>query len=53
MAVFFKLSPPGVHQMILTLDNNGYISRVQGQARSIRIILTDDELREIKRIADF
>jgi len=53
MATFFKLTPPSVHQMILTLDKYRYISRMPGQARSIKIALTDDELREIKRIADF
>jgi len=53
IAVFFKLSPPSAHQMILTLDKNGHISRVQGQARSIKINLTDGELREMKRVADF
>jgi DNA-binding MarR family transcriptional regulator len=53
IADFFKLSPPSVHQMILTLEKHGFISRVPGQARSVKIILTDDELREVKRIADF
>jgi repressor LexA len=53
IANFFNLSPPSVHQMILTLEKNGYISKVPGQARSIKIILTDDELRVIKRNADF
>ncbi len=49
----FRVSPPTIHQMVLTLEKNGFISRIPGQARSIRIILPDDELRELKRIVDF
>lgn len=50
---FFKISPPSVHQMILTFEKKGLISRVPGEARSIRITVPDDELRELKRLADF
>jgi repressor LexA len=49
----FRISPPSVHQMILNLEKNGLISRVAGQARSIRIVVLEDELRELKKIADF
>jgi hypothetical protein len=30
-----------MHQMILTLERNGFISRVPGQAHSIQILHTD------------
>ncbi len=50
---FFGITPPSVHQMILTLEKKGLISRVPGAARSIRITVPDDELRELKRLADF
>ena len=49
----FRISPASVHQMILNLEKNGLISRVAGQARSIRIVVPEDELRELKKIADF
>lgn len=34
----FKISPPSVHQMILTLEKRGFISRIPGQARSITVL---------------
>ena len=53
MMHYFEVSPPSVHQMILNLEKNGLISRVAGQARSIRIAVSEDELAELKKIADF
>ena len=50
---YFRVSPASVHQMILNLEKNGLISRVPGQSRSIRIAVPEDELRELKKIADF
>lgn len=50
---YFRVSPPSVHQMILNLEKNGLISRVPGQARSIRIAVPEGELRVLKKIADF
>jgi len=34
----FQISPPSVHQMILTLEKRGFISRIPGQARSITVL---------------
>jgi Mn-dependent DtxR family transcriptional regulator len=53
MAGYFRVSPPSVHQMILNLEKNGLISRVPGQARSIRITMPEDELRALKKVVDF
>ena len=53
MTGYFRVSPPSVHQMILNLEKNGLISRVPGQARSIRITIPEDELRELKKVVDF
>ena len=39
MMQFFQVTPPSVHQMILTLERRGLISRVPGQARSITLRL--------------
>ena len=39
MERYFKISPPSVHQMILTLEKKGFIERVPGKARSIRLLL--------------
>jgi repressor LexA len=34
----FQIAPPSVHQMILTLEKRGFISRIPGQARSITVL---------------
>ena len=41
---YFKISPPTVHQMILSLEKQRYIERSPGQARSIRLLLTREQL---------
>ncbi|WP_094194406.1 LexA family protein [Bradyrhizobium viridifuturi] len=35
----FRVSPPSVHQMILTLERNGFIRRQPGVPRSIEILV--------------
>jgi DNA-binding MarR family transcriptional regulator len=35
----FQVSPPSVHQMIVTLERNGLIRRQPGVARSIQILV--------------
>src|SRR3954453_10115350 len=35
----FRVSPPSVHQMIVTLERNGFIRRQPGVPRSIEILL--------------
>jgi SOS-response transcriptional repressor LexA len=47
---FFGTSPPTIHQMILKLEEKGFIRRVPGQARSIKLLLDPDELPRLKRI---
>lgn len=34
---YFRVSPPAIHEMIRTLERNGLIERIPGQARSIRL----------------
>jgi hypothetical protein len=41
---YFKVSPPAVHQMVLTLEKQGFIERRPGQARTIRVLLPPEEL---------
>ena len=36
---FFRVTPPSVHQMLLTLEREGLISRRPGLARSIVVLL--------------
>lgn len=44
MQGYFRVSPPAVHQMILTLEARGLIERVPGQARSIRLRVSKRDL---------
>jgi SOS-response transcriptional repressor LexA len=40
----FHVSPPSVHQMIVTLERNGFIRRQPGVPRSIEILLPPENL---------
>jgi DNA-binding MarR family transcriptional regulator len=40
----FRVSPPSVHQMIVTLERNGLIRRQPGTARSIQLLVTPQDL---------
>lgn len=41
---YFGVTAPSVHQMLLRLEQRGLISRVPGQARSIRVLLPEEEI---------
>ena len=45
---YFRVSPPTIHQMILTLEQKGLISRVPGQARSIRLLVPASEIPRLE-----
>src|SRR4051812_27401017 len=36
---FFQVTPPSVHQMVITLERNGLIRRRPGTARSIEVMV--------------
>ena len=44
MQRYFQVTPPTVHQMVLLLEQLGFIARVPGQARSIQVLLPPDQL---------
>ena len=46
---FFRTTPPTIHQMILKLEEKGFISRIPGQARSIRLLIDPDDIPRLKR----
>jgi Mn-dependent DtxR family transcriptional regulator len=48
MQRYFRVSPPAVHQMVLTLEKQGFIERVPRQARSIRLLLSREELPDLE-----
>lgn len=47
MERYFQVTPPSVHQMVLTLEANGFIERTPGQARSIRLRIPREELPDL------
>jgi repressor LexA len=44
---YFRVSPPSVHQMIVTLEARGLIERTPGQARSIHLLIRREELPDL------
>jgi len=48
MQKYFRVSPPSVHQMVLTLEANGFIERVPGQGRSIRLLISREILPDLE-----
>ena len=41
---YFQVSPPSVHQMVLTLEREGFIRRQPGVARSIEMLVDPEAL---------
>lgn len=48
LEAYFKVAFSSIHQMILTLERRGLIARMPGEARSIRILLSREELPQLK-----
>ena len=48
MQRFFRVTPPSVHQMVLTLEANGFIERIPGQGRSIRLRIPREQLPDLE-----
>ena len=40
----FRVTPPSVHQMVLTLERNGLIERQPGKPRSIKLLVAPESL---------
>jgi DNA-binding MarR family transcriptional regulator len=47
MQRFFRISPPAVHQMVLSLERLGFIERTPGQARSLKLLLNREQLPDL------
>src|SRR5580692_9739690 len=41
---FFRVTPPSVHQMLLTLEREALIRRQKGVARSIHVLINPSDL---------
>jgi DNA-binding MarR family transcriptional regulator len=44
----FRVSPPSVHQMVVTLERAGLIRRQPGVARSIELLVPPDQIPILK-----
>lgn len=44
MQRYFRVTPPSVHRMVLTLERRGLIERVPGRPRTIRVSMSVEEL---------
>jgi repressor LexA len=47
MARYFRVSPPSVHEMVKTLERRGFIERQPGKPRSIRLLLSREDLPDL------
>jgi Mn-dependent DtxR family transcriptional regulator len=47
MQQYFRVSPPSVHQMVLTLERRGFIRRQPRTARSIQLLVDPKLLPEL------
>ena len=45
---FFQVTPPSVHQTVLTLERNRLIRRDPGKARSIQVLVDPDALPPLR-----
>jgi repressor LexA len=48
MERYFRVTPPSVHQMVLTLETSGLIERTPGMGRSIRLLIRREELPDLE-----
>jgi Mn-dependent DtxR family transcriptional regulator len=48
MQRYFGVTPPAAHQMVLTLERRGFISREPGKSRTIRVLLPPEDLPYLK-----
>jgi DNA-binding MarR family transcriptional regulator len=49
MQRFFAVTPPSVHNMVKTLERLGLITRTPRQARSISVVVPEDELPRLRQ----
>ena len=50
MLRFFRTTPPTVHQMVMKLEEKGFISRVPRTARSIKLLVSTENIPKLKQI---
>ena len=48
MQRYFRTKPPTIHQMVLKLEEKGFISRIPRTPRSIRLLLPREQLPDLE-----
>lgn len=48
MQRYFHTTPPGVHNMVIQLEKKGFIAKKPNEPRSIKLLLSRDELPDLK-----
>ncbi len=48
MQRYFQTTPPAVHEMVKTLHGKGLIDREPGRPRTIRVLLSREELPDLE-----
>ena len=48
MQLYFRTTPPAVHDMVVKLEKHGFISKEPGKPRSIRLLLRREELPDLE-----
>ena len=51
MRRFFRVTPPSVHRMVVALEDRALVERVPGKARSIKILISPDDLPELEPLS--
>jgi DNA-binding MarR family transcriptional regulator len=47
MQGYFRVAPPSVHHMVLSLEQLGFIERTPGQGRSLKLLLRREQLPDL------
>ncbi len=47
MQRYFRVTLPSVHQMVVALESHGFIERIPGQGRSIRLLIPREQLPDL------
>jgi SOS-response transcriptional repressor LexA len=48
MRQYFRISAPAIHQMVVKLEESGFIERQPRKPRSIRLLLSREELPDLE-----
>ena len=48
MQRYFRVSPPSVHNMVVTLCDRGFISREPGRGRSIKLLIERESIPDLE-----